>query len=43
MKKLMANQKIEIIWDSVVEDVIGDIMSPKMFKVSKLKMLKQIM
>ena len=23
-KKLMENKKIEIIWDSVVEDVLGD-------------------
>ena len=28
-KKLMENKKIEIIWDSVVEEVIGD-EEPKM-------------
>ena len=40
-KKLMDNKKIEIIWDSVVEDVIGD-KDLKMLKELKLKMLKQI-
>ena len=24
IKKLMENKKIEIVWDSVVEDVLGD-------------------
>ena len=35
-KKLMENKKIEIIWDSVVEDVIGD-KEPKNVKGIKIK------
>ena len=35
----MENKKIEIIWDSVVEDVIGDI-EPKNVKGIKIKNLK---
>ena len=35
-KKLMENKKIEIIWDSVVEDVVG-IKNLKMLKDIKLK------
>ena len=38
-KKLMENKKIEIIWDSVVEDVIGDT-EPKNVKGVKIKNLK---
>ena len=38
-KKLMENKKIEIIWDSVVEEVIGD-EEPKNVKGLKLKNLK---
>ena len=38
-KKLMENKKIEIIWDSVVEDVIGD-NEPKNVKGIKVKNLK---
>ena len=38
-KKLMDNKKIEIIWDSVVEEVIGD-EEPKNVKGLKLKNLK---
>ena len=38
-KKLMENKKIEIIWDSVVEDVIGD-QDPKNVKGIKIKNLK---
>ena len=38
-KKLMDNKKIEIIWDSVVEDVIGD-NKPKNVKGIKIKNLK---
>ena len=38
-KKLMENKKIEIIWDSVVEDVIGDA-EPKNVKGIKIKNLK---
>ncbi len=38
-KKLMANKKIEIIWDSVVEEVIGD-NEPKNVKGLKIKNLK---
>ena len=37
-KKLMENKKIEIIWDSVVEDVIGD-KEPKNVKGIKIKNL----
>ncbi len=37
--KLNANKKIEIIWDSVVEDVIGD-KSPKSVKAIKIKNVK---
>ena len=37
--KLKANKKIEIIWDSVVEDVIGN-MNPKSVKAIKIKNLK---
>ena len=40
-KKLMENKKIEIIWDSIVEDVVGD-KEPKNVKGIKVKMLKQI-
>ena len=38
-KKLMENKKIEIIWDSVVEDVVGD-QDPKNVKGVKIKNLK---
>jgi thioredoxin reductase (NADPH) len=38
-KKLMENKKIEIIWDSVVEDVIGD-NKPKNVKGIKIKNVK---
>ena len=38
-KKLMENKKIEIIWDSVVEDVIGD-NEPKNVKGIKIKNVK---
>ena len=38
-KKLMNNKKIEIIWDSVVEEVIGD-NQPKNVKAIKIKNLK---
>ena len=38
-KKLMDNKKIEIIWDSVVEDVVGD-KEPKNVKGVKIKNLK---
>ena len=38
-KKLMENKKIEIIWDSVVEEVIGD-NEPKNVKSLKIKNLK---
>ena len=38
-KKLMDNKKIEIIWDSVVEEVIGD-QEPKNVKGIKIKNVK---
>ena len=38
-KKLMENKKIEIIWDSVVEEVIGDD-EPKNVKGLKIKNVK---
>ena len=38
-KKLMKNKKIEIIWDSVVEEVVGD-KEPKNVKGLKIKNLK---
>ena len=38
-KKLMENKKIEIIWDSVVEEVIGD-KDPKNVTGLKIKNLK---
>jgi thioredoxin reductase (NADPH) len=38
-KKLMENEKIEIIWDSVVEEVIGD-NDPKNVKGLKIKNVK---
>merc|ERR1711981_1076072 len=38
-KKLMENKKIEIIWDSVVEEVIGD-NDPKNVKGLKIKNVK---
>ncbi|MDA9745692.1 thioredoxin-disulfide reductase [Candidatus Pelagibacter sp.] len=38
-KKLMENKKIEIIWDSVVEEVIGDD-DPKNVKALKIKNVK---
>ena len=38
-KKLMENKKIEIVWDSVVEDVLGD-SQPKNVKGIKIKNLK---
>ena len=38
-KKLMDNKKIEIIWDSVVEEIIGDD-DPKNFKCLKIKNVK---
>ena len=37
--KLMANKKIEIVWDSVVEEVIGD-ENPKTVKALKIKNVK---
>ena len=37
--KLKANKKIEIIWDSVVEDVVGDT-NPKSVKAIKIKNVK---
>ena len=40
-KKLMENKKIEIIWDSVIEEVIGD-NEPKNVTAIKVKTLKQI-
>ncbi len=38
-KKLMHNKKIEIIWDSVVEEIIGDD-DPKNVKGLKIKNVK---
>jgi len=38
-KKLMANKKIEIIWDSIIEEVIGD-NDPKNVKSLKIKNVK---
>jgi len=38
-KKLMANKKIEIIWDSIVEEVVGD-SEPKNVKGLKIKNVK---
>ena len=38
-KKLMNNKKIEIIWDTVVEDVLGD-KKPKSVKALKIKNIK---
>ena len=38
-KKLMENKKIEIIWDSAVDEVIGD-SEPKNVKAIKVKNLK---
>ena len=38
-KKLMGNKKIEIIWDTVVEDVLGD-KEPKNVKGLKIKNVK---
>jgi len=38
-KKLMENKKIEIIWDSVVEDVVGDA-EPKNVKGIRIKNVK---
>ena len=38
-EKLKSNKKIEIIWDSVVEDVIGDT-KPKSVKAIKIKNVK---
>ena len=38
-KKLMNNKKIEIIWDSVVEDVLGD-KNPKSVNALKIKNIK---
>ena len=38
-KKLMDNQKIEIIWDSIVEEVVGD-NEPKNVKGLKIKNVK---
>ena len=38
-KKLMNNKKIEIIWDSIVEDVLGD-KKPKSVKALKIKNVK---
>jgi thioredoxin reductase (NADPH) len=38
-KKLMENKKIEIIWDSAVDEVIGD-NEPKNVKGIKVKNLK---
>ena len=37
--KLKANKKIEIIWDSIVEDVIGE-KNPKSVKAIKIKNVK---
>ena len=37
--KLKANKKIEIIWDSVVEDVVGE-KNPKSVKAIKIKNVK---
>jgi len=37
--KLMANKKIEIIWDSVIEEVLGD-KDPKNVKAIKIKNVK---
>ena len=37
--KLKANKKIEIIWDSVVEDVVGE-KDPKSVKAIKIKNVK---
>ena len=37
--KLKANKKIEIVWDSVVEDVLGE-KNPKSVKGIKIKNLK---
>ena len=37
--KLKANKKIEIVWDSVVEDVVGDT-NPKSVKAIKIKNVK---
>jgi len=37
--KLKANKKIEIVWDSIVEDVIGD-KNPKSVKAIKIKNVK---
>merc|ERR1711991_440529 len=38
-KKLMDNKKIEIIWDSVVEEIVGD-QNPKNVKGLKIKNVK---
>merc|ERR1712178_169469 len=38
-KKLMDNKKIEIIWDSIVEEIIGDD-DPKNVKGLKIKNVK---
>ena len=38
-KKLMENKKIEIIWDTIIEDVIGD-KEPKNVKGIKVKNVK---
>ena len=38
-KKLMDNKKIEIIWDSVVEEIVGD-ENPKNVKGLKIKNVK---
>jgi thioredoxin reductase (NADPH) len=38
-KKLMNNKKIEIIWDSIVEDVLGD-KNPKSVNALKIKNIK---
>ena len=38
-KKLMENKKIEIIWDTIIEDVIGD-QEPKNVKGIKVKNVK---
>ena len=38
-KKLMDNKKIEIIWDSVVEEIVGDD-DPKNVKGLKIKNVK---
>ena len=38
-KKLMDNKKIEIIWDTIVEDVLGD-QEPKNVKCIKIKNVK---